>query len=122
MLDEFTNMLFWDILHTSLLVANNPSSRIHQSFNNGYEVIPKDIIDIYIRIAEVCNDHGLPYNYLDNDENCVEMFNEMIADTNRTVDEVLEYQIPILRLFAKTLQLTHENITKDKTSTSLTPN
>lgn len=31
------------------------------------------------------------------------MFNEMIADTNRTVDEVLEYQIPILRLFAKTL-------------------
>lgn len=103
MLDEFTNMLFWDILHTSLLVANNPSSRIHKLLNNNFELIPKDILDIYIKIAEVGNDFGLPYNYFDYGGSDGDILNNIITDTNRTSEEVIDYYVPILRLFAASL-------------------
>lgn len=113
MQDVLSYSIFWDVMLTFLGKLKVNPSKLQDLLGDKYEAIPQDVLDIYIQIATIGLDQGLDFDYIEDGENGEELYREFIKETSLNYQVVLDYYLPILKMFKETVHLIVVGMWKD---------
>ena len=114
MQDKLSNSLFWDIMLSFLNKLKTSPSRIRQALGRDYHEIPKDIYEVYIRIATIGREQGLQFDYFAGIECGEQLLHDIFNDSVTLKVKVIDCYVSLLRMLDATIQLINKYTSKDR--------
>ena len=112
--DKLSNSLFWDIMLSFLNKLKTSPSRIQQALGRDYHEIPKDIYEVYIRIATIGREQGLQFDYFAGIECGEQLLHDIFNDSVTLKVKVIDCYVSLLRMLDATIQLINKYTSKDR--------
>ena len=114
MQDKSSNSLFWDIMLSFLNKLKISPSHIQQAIGRDYHEIPKDIYEVYIRIATIGREQGLQFDYFAGIECGEQLLHDLFNDSVTLQVKVIDYYLSLLRMLYATIRLINKCTSKDR--------
>ena len=101
MLNNIYNSLFWEVVLSFLHKIKENPMRMQQILGIAYVDIPKNIYEIYVRIAIVGCNQGLDFNYFEDLTEDDPLFLEIFENNLEMQEKAKDYHLMLLKMLAQ---------------------
>ena len=108
------NLLFWDVMLSFLGKLKTSPFLIKQALGRDYHEIPKDIYEVYIRIATIGREKGLQFDYFAGIECREQLLHDIFNDSVTLKVKVIDNYLLLLRMLDATIRLINKCTSKDR--------
>lgn len=105
MLDNIFNSLFWDIVLSFLNKIKEDPMRMQKILGIAYVDLPKDIYEIYVKIATVGRNQELDFNYFEDLTEDDPLFLEIFESNPEMQEKAKDYHLALLKMLVSLLRM-----------------